>query len=165
MASPRPQMLKAIGDCSLGQLIIFYPSLIPRAICGMPSTVGEMHGTPSTLRVNDDMKMRYGAERSTIRTMVFRHKVTPPELSRRRLQLVARPRDGRDSTSATPLPGTGTTTVDRRTRVEYLRLLCVSGPSSGPQTSRSPTSTNTSLSRTWEAGWLSIQPLLGPLGN
>jgi hypothetical protein len=148
MASLGPQMLKAIGGCSLRQLIIFYPSLIPRAICGTPSIVGEMHGAPSMLRANDNMKMRYGAERSTIGTMVFQREVTPPELSQRRLQLAARPRDGRDGTSETPLPGTGTTTVDRRTRVEYLRLLRVFGPSSGPQTSRSPTSTNTSLSRT-----------------
>jgi hypothetical protein len=152
MASPGPQMLKAIGGCSLGRLIIFYPSLIPRAICDTPSTVGEMHGAPSTLRTNDDMKMRYGAERSTIGTMVFQLEVTPLEWSRRRLQLVAQPGDGRDGTSATPLPGTGTTTVDKRTRVEYLCLLRVSGPSSGPQTSRSPTSTNMSLSRTREAG-------------
>jgi hypothetical protein len=72
MASPGPQMLKAIGGCSLRQLIIFYPSLIPRAICGTPSTVGEMHRAPSTLHTNDDMKMRYGAKRSTIETMVFR---------------------------------------------------------------------------------------------
>jgi hypothetical protein len=78
--------------------------------------------------------MRYGAERSTIGTMVSRHEVTPLELSRQRLQLVAQPEDGRDSTSATPLPGTGTTIVDRRTHVEYLRLLRVLGPSNGPQT-------------------------------
>jgi hypothetical protein len=141
------------------------PSLIPRAIYGTPSTVGEMHGAPSTLRVNDNMKMRYDAERSMIRTMVSPREVAPPELSRQQLQLVERPGDDRDGTSATPLPGTGTTTVDRRTHVEYLRLLRVSGPSSGPQTSRSPTSTNTSLSRTQEAGWPSIQPSLGPLGQ
>jgi hypothetical protein len=147
MASPGRQMLNAIGGCSLGQLIIFYPSLIPRAICGTPSAVGEMHGAPSMLRANDDMKMRYDAERSTIGTMVVRREVAPPELSRRRLQLVARPGDDRDGTSATPLPRTGTTTIDRRT------------------TSRSPTSTNTSLSRTQEAGWPSIQPLLGSLGQ
>ena len=134
MASPGLHMLKAIGGCSLGQLIIFYPSLIPRAICGTPSTVGEMHRAPSTLRANNDMRMRYGAERSTIGTMVSRHEVTPLELSRQRLQLVAQPEDGRDSTSATPLPGTGTTIVDRRTHVEYLRLLRVLGPSNGPQT-------------------------------
>jgi hypothetical protein len=102
MASPGPRMMKAIDGCSLGQLIIFYPSLIPRAICGTPSTVDEMHGAPSTLCVNDDMKMRYGTERSTIRTMVFRREVTLLEMSRRWLQPVARPRDGRDGTSATP---------------------------------------------------------------
>jgi hypothetical protein len=75
------------------------------------------------------------------------------------------PRDGRDSTSATPLPETSTTVVDRKTHVEYLRSVHVSGPFNGPQTSRSPTSTNTSLSRTREAGWPSIHPLLGPLGQ
>jgi hypothetical protein len=32
MASPELQMLRAVGDCSLGQLIIFYLSLILRAI-------------------------------------------------------------------------------------------------------------------------------------
>jgi hypothetical protein len=82
MASPGLQMLKDIGDCSLGRLIIFYPSLILPAICGMPSTVGGMHGAPSTLCANDDMRMRYGAERSMIGTMAFRHKVRPPELIR-----------------------------------------------------------------------------------
>jgi hypothetical protein len=110
----------------------FLPLAHPRAICGTPSTVGEMHRAPSTLRTNNDMKMRYDAERSTIGTMVFWLEVTPPEWSRRRLQLVAQPRDGRDSTSATPLPGTGTTTIERRTRVEYLCLLRVLGSSSGP---------------------------------
>jgi hypothetical protein len=165
MASLGLQTLKAIGGSSLGRLIIFYPSLIPQAICDTPSTVSEMHGAPSTLRANDDMKMRYDAERSTIGTMASRHEVTPPELSRQRLQLVAQPGDGRDGTSTTPLPGTNTTIVDRRTRMEYLRLLHVSEPSSGPQTSRSPTSTNTSISRTREAGWSSIQSLPRPLGQ
>jgi hypothetical protein len=165
MASLGLQTLKAIGGCSLGRLIIFYPSLIPQAFCSMPSTVGGTHGAPSMLHANDDMRMRYGAERSTIGTMAFRHEVRPLELSRQRLQLVALPRDGRDNTSATPLPGTGTTVVDRRTHVWYLHLLRVSGPSNGPQTLRSPTSTNTSLSRTREAGWPSIQPLPGRWGN
>jgi hypothetical protein len=165
MASPGLQTLKAIGGCSLGRLIIFYPSLIPRAIYDMPSTVGEMRGAPSTLCANDDMRMKYGTERSTIGTMASQHEVTPLELNRQRLQLVAQLGDGRDSTLATPLPGTGTTIVDRRTRVRYLRLLRISGPSNGPQTSRSPTSTNTSLSRTREAGWPSIQPLPRPLGQ
>jgi hypothetical protein len=133
MASPGLQTLKAIDDCSLGRLIIFYPSLIPRAICGTPSTVTEMHRVPSTLRANDDMRMRYGAERSMIKTTASRHEVMPQELSRQQLQLVAQPEDGRDSTSATPLLGTDITIVDRRTRAEYLRLLHVLGPSSGPK--------------------------------
>jgi hypothetical protein len=34
------------------------PSLIPRAICDMPSTVGETRGAPSMLRANDDTKTR-----------------------------------------------------------------------------------------------------------
>jgi hypothetical protein len=82
MASPEPQMLKAIDGCSLGRLIIFYPSLIPQAICGMPSTVGGTREAPSMLHANDDMRMRYGAERSTIGTMAFWHEFMPPELSR-----------------------------------------------------------------------------------
>jgi hypothetical protein len=56
--------------------------------------------------------------------------------------------DGRDNTSPTPLPGTDAMNTDRKTHVEYLRLLHVSRPSSGPLTSKSPTSTSTSLSRT-----------------
>ena len=58
MASHGLRMLKAIGGCSLGQLIIFYPSLIPQAIYGTPSTVSEMHEAPSMLRANDDTKTR-----------------------------------------------------------------------------------------------------------
>jgi hypothetical protein len=165
MASPGLQTLKAISGCSLGKLIIFYPSLIPRAINDMPSTVDGMRGAPSTLHANDDMRMRYNAETSTIGIMVSQHEVRPLELSQQRLQLVAQPGDGRDSTSATPLLGTDTTFVDRKTGVEYLCSLRVSGPFNGPQTSRSPTSTNTSLIRTQEAGWPSIQPLPEPLGQ
>jgi hypothetical protein len=165
MASPGLQTRKAIGGCSLGRLIIFYPSLIPRAIYGTPSTVGGTRGAPSMLHTNDDMRMRYDTERSTIGIMAFRHEVRPLELSRQWLQLVALLGDGRNSTSATPLPETDTTVINRKTRVGYLRLLRVSGPFNGPQTSRSPTSTNTSLSRTREASWPSIQPLPGPLGQ
>ena len=84
------------------------------------------------LHENDDMRMRYSAERSTIGIMAFQHEVRPLELSRQQLQLEALPGDGRDNTSATPLPGTGTIVVDRRTHVGYLRLLHVSGPFSGP---------------------------------
>jgi hypothetical protein len=81
MISPRLQMLKAIGGCSLGRLIIFYLSLILRAIYGTPSTVGGTHEAPSTLHANDDMRTKYGAERSTIGIMAFRHEVRPLELS------------------------------------------------------------------------------------
>jgi hypothetical protein len=93
------------------------------------------------------------------------HEVRPPGLSRQQLQLAAQPGDGRGSTSTTPLPRTDTTTVDWKTRVEYWRLLHVSGPFSGPLTSRSPTLTSTSLSRTQEAGWPSIPLLPGSLGQ
>jgi len=61
--------------------------------------------------------------------------------------------------------GTGTMNVERKTHVESSCLLCISEPSSGPLTSKSPTSTSTSLSRTREAGWPSIQPLPRPLGQ
>ena len=63
-------------------------------------------------------------------------------------QLVAGSEDRRDNTSPTPLPRTDTMNTDRKTHVESLRLLRVSRPSSGPLTSKSPTSTSTSLSRT-----------------
>jgi hypothetical protein len=58
MVSHGLRMLKAIGGCSLGQLITFYPSLIPQAICGTPSTVDEMRGAPSMLHANDGAKTR-----------------------------------------------------------------------------------------------------------
>jgi hypothetical protein len=165
MASPGLQTLRAIGGCSLGQLIIFCLSLILRVIYGTPSIVGRMRGAPSMLRANDNMRTRSGAEKSMIGIMASLHEVRPLGLSQQRLQLAAQPGDGRGSTSTTPLPGTDTTIVDRRTHVEYLRSLCVSGPFSGPQTSKSPTSTSTSLSRTRGADWLSIPPLPGPLGQ
>jgi hypothetical protein len=117
------------------------------------------------LRVNDDTRMRFGAEKSMIGIMTSLHEVRPPGLSRQQLQLTARPEDGRGSTSTTPLPGTDTTIIDKRTRVEYQHSLRVSGPFSGPLTSKSPTSTSTSLSRTREASWPSIPPLPGPLGQ
>jgi hypothetical protein len=105
MASPGLQMLKAIGDCSLGRLIIFYPSLIPRVIYSMPSIVSGTRGAPSTLHANGDMRMRYGAEKSTIGIMASQHEFRPLELSRQRLQLKALPEGGRDSTSELPSPG------------------------------------------------------------
>jgi hypothetical protein len=132
MASPGLQMPRAIGGCSLGQLIIFCLSLILQAIYDTTSTVDRTRGAPSMLRANDDMRMRSGAERSMIGITASLHEVRPPGLSWQRLQLAAQPGDGRGSTSATPLPGTDTTIVDRRTRVEYQRSLRVSRPFSGP---------------------------------
>jgi hypothetical protein len=84
--------------------------------------------------------------------MVYRRKIVPPELSRRQLRPVAHSGDGRDDLLPTPLPGADGTNIDRRIRAEFPLLLPVSGPSNGLLTSGSPTSTSTSLSRTWEAG-------------
>jgi hypothetical protein len=165
MASPGLQTPRDIGGFSLGQLTIFCFSLILRAIYDTPSIVDGMHGAPTMLRANDDMRTRFSAEKSMIGITTSLHEVRPPGLSRQQLQLVAQLGDGRGSTSTTPLPRTDTTTVDRRTRAEYRRLLHVSGPFSGPLTSRSPTSTSTSLSRTQEAGWPSIPLLPGLLGQ
>ena len=117
------------------------------------------------LRANDDMRTRFGVEKSMIKIMASLREVRPPGLSRQQLQLAAQPGDGRGRTSTTPLPRTDTTIVDRSIRVEYRRLLHVSGPFSGPLTSRSPTSTSTSPSRTQEVGWLSTPLLPGLLGQ
>jgi hypothetical protein len=87
MVSPGLQTLKAIGDCSLMRLIIFYLSLILRAIYGTPSTVGGTRGAPSMLHANNDMRTTYGVERSTIGIMAFQREVSPLELSWQRLQL------------------------------------------------------------------------------
>jgi hypothetical protein len=81
MASPGLRTPRAIGGCSLGQLIIFYLSLIHRVIYDTPSTVSEMHEAPSMLRANDDMRMRSGAEKSMIGTTVSLRGVRPAELS------------------------------------------------------------------------------------
>jgi hypothetical protein len=165
MASPRLQTLRAIDGCSLGQLIISCLSLILRVIYDMPSIVDGTRGAPSMLRANSDTRTRFGIEKSMIGITASLHEARPPGLSRQQLQLAERPRDGRGNTSATPLPGTDASILDRRTRVEYQHSLRVLGPFSGPLTSKSPTSTSTSLSRTREAGWLSIPPLPGPLGQ
>jgi hypothetical protein len=162
---PRLRTPRAIGGCSLGQLIIFCLSLILQAIYDTPSTVSEMHGAPLMLRANDDTRTRFGTEKSMIEITTSLREVRPPELSRQQLQLAARPEDGRGTTSTTPLPRTDIIVVDRRTHAEYHRSLHVSGPFSGPQTSKSPTSTSMSLSRTREAGWPSIPPLPEPLGQ
>jgi hypothetical protein len=150
---PRTPEPRAIGGCSLGQLITFYLSLIHRVIYDTPSIVGETHGAPSTPLTNDDTRMRFGAEKNMTRITATLRRVRPPELSRQWLRLVARPRDGRGTTTTTPLPRTDIIIDDRTTRAEYRCSLHVSGSFNGPLTSKSPTSTSTSLSRIREAGW------------
>jgi hypothetical protein len=165
MASPGLLTSRAIGGCSLGQLIIFYVSLIHRVIYDTPSTVGGTHETPSTLRANDDTRTRSGVEKNMIGTTVSLRGVRPPELSRQRLRPAAQPGDSRGTTTTTPLPRIDIIIADRRTHVEYRRSLHVSGPFNGPLTSKSPTSTSTSLSRIQEAGWPSTPPPPEPLGR
>jgi hypothetical protein len=155
----------AIGGYSLKQPIIFYPSLTHRKIYDTPSTVGETHGAPSTLRANSDMRTRYVAGKSTTGITTSQHGVRLPGPNRPRLQLVAPPGDGRGTMTTTPLPGTDNIIDDRRTRVEYRHLLRASGPFKGPLTSRYPTSTNMNLSRIREAGWPSTPPLPELLGQ
>jgi hypothetical protein len=82
MASPGLRTLRAIGGCSLGQLITFYLSLIHRVTYDMPSTVGETHGAPSTPRANDNTRMRSGAEKNMTGITASLRGVRPPELSR-----------------------------------------------------------------------------------
>jgi hypothetical protein len=165
MASPGVRTPRAIGGCLLGQPTTFCLSLISRAIYDTPSIVGGTHGAPSMFHANDDMTTRFGVERSMIGIMASLCEVRPPGLSQQQLQLAARPGDGRGSTLTTPLPGTNTTIINRRICAEYWRLLHVLGPFSAPLTSRSPTSTRMSPSRTREAGWLSTPLLPGPLGQ
>jgi hypothetical protein len=153
---------RVTDDCSLVQPTIFYLLPIRRTICGTPSTVGGMHGAPSTLHVNGDMRARSVAGKNTTGTTASQPGARPPGLSRQRLRLAAPPRDGRDTTTTTPLPGTDIIPNDRRTRVGCRRLLHASGPFNGPLTSRYPTSTNMNLNRTREAGWPST-PLLPEL--
>jgi hypothetical protein len=165
MASPGLRTPRAIDGCLLGQLIIFYLSLILRAIYDTPSTIDGTRRAPSTLRANDDTRMRSDAEKNMIGTTTSQHGVRPPELSRQWLRLVAQPGDGRGTTTTTPLPEINTIIDDRRTRVEYRRSLHASGPFNGPLTSKSPTLTSTSLSRIQEAGWPSTPPSPEPLGQ
>jgi hypothetical protein len=158
MASPELPMPRAIGGCSLKQPTTFYPSLIRRTIYDTPSTVGGTHGAPSTLRVNNDMRTRSITGKSTTGIMASQREVRLPEPSRPRLRLVAPPGDSRGTTTTTPLPGKDIITDDKKTVVEYQRLLHASGPFNGPLTSRSPMSTNMNLSRIREAGWPSTPP-------
>jgi hypothetical protein len=165
MASLELPTLRVIGGCSLKQPITFCPSLIRRTIYDTPSIVGETHGAPSTLRANDDTRTRSTAGKSTTGTMASWHGVRPPGPSQPRLRLVEPLGNGRGTTTTTPLPGKDIITDDKKTVVEYRRLLHASGPFNGPLTSRSPTSTNMNLSRIREAGWPSIPLLPEPLGK
>jgi hypothetical protein len=165
MDSPGLQTLRAIDGCSLGQLIIFCLSPILRSTYDTPSTVSGTHGAPLMLRSNDGTRTRSGAEKSMTGIMASPREVRPLELSWQRLQLAARPGDARGTTSTTPLPGTDIIIVGRGTHVGYRRSLRVLGPFNGPLTSRFPTSTSMSLSRTWEAGWPSTPPPPGLLGQ
>jgi hypothetical protein len=105
MVSPGLQTPRDIGGYSLGQLTIFCLSLIPRAIYDTPSIVDGMHEAPSMLRVNDDMRMRFGAEKSMIGITTSLHEVRPRELSRQRLQLVAQPGTVEAAHRQLPSPG------------------------------------------------------------
>jgi hypothetical protein len=165
MVFPELRTLRAIGNCSLGRLIILYLSPTRRAFSGTPSTVVGTRRAPSTPRANDGTRKRSDAEKSMIGTTMSLHGVRPPELSQRQLQPAARPGDGRGTTTTTPLPGADIIIADRRTRVGCQHSLHVLGPFNGPLTSRSPTSTSTSLSRIREAGWPSTPPPHEPLGR
>jgi hypothetical protein len=165
MASTGLQTPRAIGGCSLWQPTTFYLSLIRRAIYNTPSTVGETRGAPSTPRSNDDRRTRSDTGKNMTGTTASLRGVRPPELSRQRLRLVARPGDGRGTTTTTPLPRTDIIIDDNRTRVEYQHSLHASGTFNGPLTSKSPTSTSTSLSKIREAGWPSTPPPPEPLGQ
>jgi hypothetical protein len=125
-------MLRAIGGYSLKQPTTFYPSLIRRTIYDTPSTVGGTHGAPSTLRMNDDTRTRSVAGKSTTGITASRHGVRLPGPSRPRLRLVAPPGDGQGTTITTPLPGKDIITDDKKTVVEYRRLLHASRPFNGP---------------------------------
>jgi hypothetical protein len=153
-------MPRAIDACSPKQPTIFYLSLTRRTICDTPSTVAEMHGAPSTLRLNDGMRTRSAAGKSTTGIMASQLGVKPPEPNQRRPRLAGLPGDGRGTTTTTPLPGTDIIPDDRRTHVECPPLLYALGPFNGPLTSRYPMSISMNLSRTQEAGWPSTPPPL-----
>jgi hypothetical protein len=151
---------RAIDDCSPKQPTIFYLSPTRRTTYDTPSTAAGTRRAPSMLRVNDDMRTRSAAGRSTTAIMASQLRVRPPELSRQRPRLAVLPGDGRGTTTTTPLPGTDIIPDDKKTRVECLPLLHALGPFNGPLTSRYQMSTNMNLSRIQEAGWTSTPLLL-----
>jgi hypothetical protein len=151
---------RAIDDCSPKQPTIFYLSLTHRTTYDTPSTATGTREAPSTLRVNDDMRTRSAAGKSTTGITASQLGVRPPELSQQRPRLVVPPGDGRGTTTTTPLSGTDIIPDDKKTCVECLHLLHALEPFNGPLTSRYPMSTNMNLSRIQEAGWPSTPPLL-----
>jgi hypothetical protein len=124
MDSLRLPTSRAIDDCSPKQPTIFYLLLTRRTICDMPSTVAGTREAPSMLHVNDDMRTRSAAGRSTTGITTSQLGVRPPESSQRRTRLAVLPRDGRGTTTTTPLPGIDIIPDDRKIRVECLPLLC-----------------------------------------
>jgi hypothetical protein len=82
MASPGLQTPRAIGGCLLGQPTTFCLSLILQVIYDTPSIVGGTYEAPSMLRANDDMRTRFGVEKSMIGIMASPHEVRTPGLSR-----------------------------------------------------------------------------------
>jgi hypothetical protein len=109
---------RAIDDYSPRQPTIFYRSLTRRTIYGTPSTVAGTRGAPSTLRMNDDMRTKSAAGRSTTGIMASQLGVRQTEPSQQRPRLAVLPGDGRGITTTTPLPRTDIIPDDRRTRVE-----------------------------------------------
>jgi hypothetical protein len=107
-----------IDDCSPRQPIIFYRSLTRRTINDTPSTVAGTREAPSTLRVNDGTRTRSTAGRSTTGIKASQLGVRQPGPSQQRPRLAVLPRDGRGTTTTTPLPRTDITPDDRRTHVE-----------------------------------------------
>ena len=120
-----------IDDCSPRRPTIFYRLLTRRTIYDTPSTVAGTREAPSMLRVNDDMRTRSAAGRSTTGIMASQLEVRPPELSQQWPRLAVLPGDGRGTTTTTPLLGTDIILDDRRTRVECLLLLRALEPSNG----------------------------------
>jgi hypothetical protein len=127
MVSPGLQTLKAIDGYSLERLIIFYLSLILRAIYDTHSTVSGMRRSTSTLHVNDDMRMKYGTERSMIGIMASLHEVRPLELSRQRLQLLHYPGTVETAHRQLPSPGPAPRSSTRR----HMWSICAHSASQG----------------------------------
>jgi hypothetical protein len=84
------------------------------------------------LHANDDTRTRSVAGKNMIGITASRHGVRPRGPSRPRLQLMAPPGDGRGTTTTTPLPEEDIITDDKKTAVEYQRLLHASGPFNAP---------------------------------